>query len=247
MAADEWLLQQTAATGEPALRLYGWCEPTLSLGYFQKLTELPDDWREIAARLVRRPTGGGAILHHHEATYAVTAPSVLADGAALYDLLNAAVLSAVGRLCRDEAGTETEINPAIPALPAMVRGAVESERAQRGAFFCFERPGSIDIIGSSGKLAGGAQRRLSGATLQHGSLMLEATQPGSTSLREVCGRAVNYDETVAALAAGVAEVFGVELRERAFSEDECRQIAALAASRHADAGWLEHGHRKARQ
>lgn len=233
MAADEWLLQQTVETGEPALRLYGWSQPTLSLGYFQRLSELPPDWRQMAAQLVRRSTGGGAILHHHETTYAVTVPQSMAGGAELYDLMNRAVLSVASRLRSTES--------------AMVRGSVESERAQRGSFFCFERPGSTDIISPSGKLAGGAQRRLHDATLQHGSLMLQATQPGSTSLAELCGRPVTYQQTADALAAAVAEVFSAELHARPFSDDERANIAALAESRHANPEWLEHGHRKKRR
>src|SRR5438309_978013 len=75
MAADEALLEHAAATGRPAVRFYTWDPPTLSLGYFQPFaTRLADP---LLARLpvVRRPTGGGAIVHHHELTYALAVPT----------------------------------------------------------------------------------------------------------------------------------------------------------------------------
>ncbi len=231
MAADDFLLSRAADTTQPALRLYGWSAPTLSLGYFQKLSELPSDWNNAAASIVRRPTGGGAILHHHELTYAVAVPDTLVDGPQLYQQMNQAVLEAVR----------------IVGGSASVRGAVLSERAQRGTFLCFERPGSTDIISPAGKLAGGAQRRIRGAILQHGSLMLQTTQPGSTSLSDQCRRQVSFAEAAAALAIGVSKMLEANLFEDSFSRCEIKTIEKLAASRYGTDEWLQHGNRKSRR
>src|SRR4051812_45773913 len=76
MALDEALLEAAAADASfAALRTYGWSTPTLSLGYFQAIAAAEADprWRGVA--LVRRPTGGGAIWHHHELTYALALPA----------------------------------------------------------------------------------------------------------------------------------------------------------------------------
>src|SRR5947199_7308592 len=74
MAADEALLGHAAA-GRAALRFYTWSEPTLSLGYFQRAAERLADDRLAGLPYVRRPTGGGAIVHHHELTYALALPT----------------------------------------------------------------------------------------------------------------------------------------------------------------------------
>src|SRR5262245_36953745 len=74
MASDDVLLR-AAASGQPSLRFYGWSEATLSLGYFQSAAQ------RLAVPLlrdlpfVRRPTGGDALVHHHELTYCLAVPS----------------------------------------------------------------------------------------------------------------------------------------------------------------------------
>ena len=75
MALDEAILD-AVGTGEPRaiLRTYGWSVPTLSLGYFQRLAHVQADSRCAIVPMVRRPTGGGAIWHHHEVTYALAVP-----------------------------------------------------------------------------------------------------------------------------------------------------------------------------
>src|SRR5262245_12000420 len=74
MAADEVLLH-SAAAGQASLRFYGWTEATLSLGYFQHSTRRLDDPLLRELPFVRRPTGGDALVHHHELTYCLAVPS----------------------------------------------------------------------------------------------------------------------------------------------------------------------------
>src|SRR5438132_12997143 len=87
MAVDEALLEAAAATGQATLRFYQWLEPTLSLGYFQSLAERGQHAASRDCPLVRRASGGGAILHDRELTYsiAVPQPAGRATAAALYD------------------------------------------------------------------------------------------------------------------------------------------------------------------
>src|SRR5437868_10093883 len=74
MAADEVLLE-SAVAGMASLRFYGWSAPTVSLGYFQPERMRRADERLARLAYVRRPTGGGALVHHHEVTYALALPA----------------------------------------------------------------------------------------------------------------------------------------------------------------------------
>lgn len=171
MARDEHLLYSEVYR-PAAVRIYSWSPPTISLGCFQRygwLAELPAELRELS--VVRRPTGGGAILHDREVTYCLviddSLPLARRPPVALYRLVHA--------LWRDALsldGLHSELAP--DSLP------FASPRS--GPFFCFEKPGRTDLIISADKLLGSAQRRIPGRVLQHGSLLLGrryAAHPGA--------------------------------------------------------------------
>lgn len=179
MARDEQLLMDPAVA-PAALRLYAWNPPTISLGYFQRaaaVADLPEELRQLA--VVRRQTGGGAILHDREVTYClvVAADLPIARQApdALYRLAHGAWQAELLA-----AGVAVDVAP-DDAPPPSPRG---------GPFFCFERPGRTDLIVGAAKLLGSAQRRLplttastAGRVLQHGSLILGrrfAAHPGAS-------------------------------------------------------------------
>jgi lipoyl(octanoyl) transferase len=230
MAVDELLLRHASAGAPPCLRLYAWDRPTLSLGYFQSLQEIPP---EVEGRyaLIRRPTGGGAILHDREVTYSVAIRGDTMDGAALYDRANQAVLSALATF-----GIEAE-----------VRGGRADARAQRGPFFCFARAGATDIIVPSrdaAKLAGSAQRRHGDGVLQHGSVLLDSCEPGAVGVRQVLGRDVPFGELASAIRRGFEEQFGCCTRTDALSSGEQREVKHLCDQRYGTAHWLSRGNRK---
>jgi len=163
MGVDEALLASAAGGGVPSLRFYAWQGPWLSLGYGQR----PDAERlaacaEAGVGVVRRATGGLAVLHGADLTYAVAAPETLfpAGLRATYEILAAALLAALRELGVDARRSEAA---AVGAGPL--------------GFDCFAEPAADELCVGGRKLVGSAQRRGGGGVLQHGSLRL-APDPG---------------------------------------------------------------------
>ena len=188
MALDEALLARARRTGDVVVRAYTWTRPTLSLGRHQTARGVYSP--ELAAAhgidVVRRPTGGRAVLHARELTYSVTAP-VDALGASLrasYEQINALLANA------------------LAALGVATAGAAPAGRARRpdGAP-CFDAPAAGELVAGerARKLVGSAQWREAGALLQHGSVLLADDQ----ALLSCCavGEIASYDApaTLAAL------------------------------------------------
>jgi lipoate-protein ligase A len=171
MARDEHLLYSEEFR-PAAIRIYAWEPPTISLGCFQRYSEiakLPDELRSLA--VVRRPTGGGAILHDREVTYCLVVDNSLPVArqapTALYLLAHEAWRAALG-----SDGQPCEMAPEDLPFPS----------PRSGPFFCFQKPGRTDLIVGGDKLLGSAQRRIPGRVLQHGSLLLGrrfAAHPGA--------------------------------------------------------------------
>lgn len=167
MARDETLLVGVGQGESPStLRLYEWEPPTISLGYFQPYADyksLPPPAGTLS--VVRRLTGGGAILHDREVTYSLTLPIhhilVAHDPKGLYDIVHKAVARCLASL-----GVEvTNCGKTDDSTPA------------RGPFFCFERRHAYDLLLGQDKIAGSAQRRTRQAILQHGSIVYENRYP----------------------------------------------------------------------
>ncbi len=158
MAVDDALLQRAA---EPTLRLYGWWPHAVSLGWFQRLAEFAD--LPAGTPIVRRRTGGGAIHHGDELTFALVLPAALLprDVAESYVLLHDAIRTALA-----DCGIACERLPAghAPTPRPITR-------------WCFAEPGRDDLVTARGKLLGSAQRRVqtpSPRVLHHGSLVVHS-------------------------------------------------------------------------
>lgn len=225
MARDEHLLHEEAVR-PAALRLYAWSPPTLSLGYFQRYADvarLPAEVRGLA--VVRRPTGGGAILHDREITYCLVVDDTLAVGrqapAALYRLVHAA--------WRDALAAD------LPAV-AIAPDSFPFPTPRGGPFFCFQKPARTDLVVGGDKLAGSAQRRIPGRVLQHGSLLLGrrfAAHPGA-HLGDPPGPTV--ERWVAAFVAGLAAALGLAPRPAAWTDEQLEDVARRRA-RYAGEEW----------
>jgi lipoate-protein ligase A len=176
MAADEALLWSAASTGRTTLRICSWSEPTLSLGYFQRHQDRESHPPSRDCAVVRRATGGGAILHDDEITYSLTAP--VDDHAdrqlqGWYGLLHAAWIRTLATC-----GIAAEVCP-----------RTDPERERR--FLCFERRAAGDLLLQASKIGGSAQRRHRRAVLQHGSLLLarSAAAPELPGIADLAGQA----------------------------------------------------------
>lgn len=170
MAADECLGAEAAARGGLVVRVYGWTTTTVSLGGFQRIAEARAEPAITGAALVRRPSGGGAIVHGSDLTYAAAVPRDHPLGGrpqALYTAFHAALVDVLAEL-----GIVAGLCPAAAAAAAP--GGAD-------AFFCFDRRAEGDVVvaapaagPAAAKILGSAQRRLATAVVQHGSLLLRA-------------------------------------------------------------------------
>lgn len=162
MALDEALMSRARETGEWVLRVYSWATPTISLGRNQTARGHYhlERIRVDGLHVVRRPTGGRAILHHREVTYSVTAPVTTAgDLRVSYQRINRLLVAALDSL-------------GVSATPA----AASRRAAAPGITPCFDEPAAGELTVGGRKLAGSAQWRHEDALLQHGSILVEDDQ-----------------------------------------------------------------------
>lgn len=193
MALDEALLERARHTNEAVFRVYTWAAPTLSFGRNQKAlgTYIPERARDLGVTVVRRLTGGRALLHHREVTYSVTAP--LAPGDSLresYARINRLLVDGLLRL-----GVAVDV--AMPRERSMAPTAAP----------CFERPSAGELVVDGRKLVGSAQWRDEGAMLQHGSILIEDDQP---LVSAIAGDAVPSPHPAATLTAALGRSPTVE-------------------------------------
>ena len=181
MTADVALLDDAVRAGRASLRLYCWNPPTLSIGRNQTLTvqEIP---------VVRRPTGGQAVWHEHEVTYAVAAP-----------------IAHFGSLRKAYCEIHSRLATALRSLgvDAVIASDRPTVRPSGRPAACFAAAVGGEILVDGRKLVGSAQVRRGDAFLQHGSILLDGTQPssqnGETTLKAVLKRPVSFDEVAAAI------------------------------------------------
>jgi len=173
MAVDEALLRSANETGVTTLRFYQWAEPTLSLGYFQKAADRKLHPASSGCTMVRRSSGGGAILHDCELTYSLALPGTNRWSSKQNDLYGTVHESIVNFLHRNGVFAG-QFEVPVNSGPGEVVNVRKSGHITR--FLCFERRTAGDIVLDGHKIGGSAQRRLSGATLQHGSLLMQRSQ-----------------------------------------------------------------------
>jgi lipoate-protein ligase A len=228
MALDEALLDLVAdEPGAAVFRTYGWKPPTLSLGYFQSIAEVARDSRWSKVPIVRRPTGGGAIWHDREVTYALVIPRGHALARASRDLYRAvhAVIAqqlvAVGAIARRRGGTDNTLGP------------------DGRPFFCFYDTDPEDIVIGETKVVGSAQRRRSGAVLQHGSLLLRAAPatPELLGVGDLARVAADADDWAEILQGAIPEALGFVSNPQTIPDQVIARSHALERSVYCRPRW----------
>ena len=205
MAVDEALLQSGAAP--PTLRFYTWSPAALSLGYFQRWTDVPA--AERAGTVVRRLTGGGAIHHARELTFSLTAPEnhPLYRGPvrASYERIHTAIATVLS-----EFGIEAQLRG---------EGSVSSDQAETG--MCFHKSTDLDLIWNRGKGLGSAQRRTGGRVLHHGSIKIGASEfePGIATL-DCKAQDLSAEDLAERLIARFPSLLGLETSPGQLSSEE---------------------------
>lgn len=248
MAVDEFFLEEINKNPHsPILRLFAWDPPCLSLGYAQSHT--PFDLEKIKGLgwdLVRRPTGGKAVLHTDEITYSLIAPSDhwIAAGGVLpsYQRIAAALLSVLK----------------ILSVQAQAEKTYMGFHEEKDTPVCFEQSSNYEITCQSRKLIGSAQARRPGAILQHGSLplfgdlnrigkTLRATS-GSTSsevflkshavtLEEITGRMISWEEAKLAFINGFQKSLSIGFNQIELDASALSRIAYWMENKYANPEW----------
>ncbi|MGI6574751.1 MAG: lipoate--protein ligase family protein [bacterium] len=225
MAIDEAILQSVAnRTVPPTIRFYRWDPPCVTLGYFQQAEKEINLGviNDLGFHLVRRLTGGRAVLHQHELTYSVAVPDdhpLIPSGVVeSYKVLSQGILLGIKDL----------------GLSGRLISLHEQKNNQReGSAACFDSPSWYELVIEGKKVVGSAQVRRYGGVLQHGSVLLNLDIPllmqvfkfpsprakervqrvlerKAAGLRDL-GCAVTYQQCAEALSGGFAASLGVEL------------------------------------
>jgi lipoate-protein ligase A len=252
MAVDEVLLQRAADGGAACWRFYAWSEPTLSLGYFQDYAARAEHAPSHACPVVRRLTGGGAILHDAEITYSIAVPANH-PWAARRDRPAA---SAAERLYRIVHGCLVE---ALAELGVAARLCEGEGGEERGPLLCFQRRAIGDVLldlvqcraaaaapdvsagAGAAKIAGSAQRRCQGAVLQHGSLLLRRSPaaPELPGLEDLLGRPFPAETVARHWLDQIERALGGRWAESSLTAEETADAAALVETRYTASAWTE--------
>jgi len=235
MAVDEALLETAAERGIGTLRFYEWQAPTLSLGYFQSLTDREEHPPSSGCPVVRRASGGGAILHDRELTYSLAIPGLgTAAARELYDAMHQALIAALADL-----GVSARLYRAAEGCENAVRPERRGERRSE-PFLCFQRRTCTDVVLGAAKIAGSAQRRRRGAVLQHGSVLLQRSPlaPELPGIGETAGAVVTVADLIDSWLNHLPHRLQLETIAGELAPAEKARSQALAAERFADESFV---------
>ena len=229
MALDEALRESAGRAGQGScLRFYFWNVPTVSLGYFQAYADRETHESSRRCPLVRRATGGGAIVHDLELTYSYATAVGTHLGADLSALYEAFHVGLVEELARH--GIAAALCRAPPKRP----GSQEP-------FLCFQRRAERDVLVGDAKIAGSAQRRHRKTLLQHGSVLLRrsAAAPELDGITELSSVVLDPKELATRWAKRVAASLGLTLRPGEPSVGELEAADRFCQAQFANPSWTK--------
>ncbi len=237
MEFDEFLASRLIeGTGVPSVRVYGWNPPAISLGYNQNIDDI--DMKKCENEgidVVRRPTGGRAILHWNELTYSVVMNVENDSVAAVYEKISRALVAGINLL-----GIKVELEKSQPNFQNLYR--------EPGSVPCFSSSARSEIQFNGKKLVGSAQRRYAQTNgkevvLQHGSILLgpehkwlidflaekdlqvlskmkETLNAHTTDLKTILNREVSFDEAAALIKAGFETEWAIKFAEIKYNKEQ---------------------------
>jgi lipoyl(octanoyl) transferase len=260
MARDEAILAcHAASASQPTLRLYGWRPACLSLGRFQRASAID---RAACTRaevaIVRRPSGGRALLHDAELTYAIIARAdhaLFGDQSILatYHQISLALLAGLRRL-----GVPAELTPVVKDERRKTKDESNSASSfvlrpsSFGSAACFDTPAAYELTVSGRKLVGSAQTRRAGSFLQHGAIPLtphaerlaallhrppDDLGAKMIGLDQAAGRRIEFGELADALIAGFGDAWGIRFERSTLSAHEQREEQRLITHKYTDERW----------
>jgi lipoate-protein ligase A len=226
MAADQILLE-AAQGGIASLRFYGWTEATVSLGYFQPHRIRQTDPRVAALPFVRRPSGGAALVHHHEVTYALGLPagSPWQTGESWLCCMHTILSQALADL----------------GVPVSSCNLLTPAHFHFSGLLCFQHITPGDLVVATAKVTGSAQRRQRGALLQHGAVLLASSpfSPALPGIRELTGQSLAALELCPVMARRFAHTTGWNLHSAPWQAQVQDRIQTLVSTRYSQKGWNE--------
>jgi lipoate-protein ligase A len=250
MSVDEaLLLSYFSGDMRPVLRFYDWRPACLSLGRFQTYSPHWDseEFKQWDFSVVRRPTGGRAVLHQHEITYCMVIgeeqlPADRRSVIGSYRWLSGAFIEGLRELGIDAALARSDLAHNAPRL-RVARRADDTN--------CFAATALCDFLVEDKKLIGAAQCRKNGAILQHGSLLLDIDRTAwqaatggamdeAVSLRAL-GIISNRTRAIEALCNGVEATLGAVLERDRLTSDEHELATQLHQSKYARQQWTVSG------
>jgi len=243
MAVDEALLAAATESEVPVLRFYQWQRPTLSLGYFQRYADRASHPPSLEADVVRRLSGGGAILHDRELTYSLILPRthpLARDTQALYDKVHQAIVQLLDNF----------ISQASVPWQLVLCETTSTRDRKSEPFLCFQRRSRGDVLLRSMepksnvaeyKIVGSAQRRRHGDVLQHGSILLAQSEaaPELLGFSHATGRESPTRLLTASLPLNFSEALHFNMEESRLPESI--QVAAqkLLQRRYSSHDWTK--------
>ncbi|MFH1688966.1 MAG: lipoate--protein ligase family protein [Candidatus Eisenbacteria bacterium] len=249
MAVDEAILEGVSeGSSPPTLRVYAWEPPTVSIGHSQKAsTELDlEACRREGFGVVRRPTGGRAVLHAGELTYSVVGragvPPLGGSIAESYRAIASGLLLGLTAL-----GISADLAPVSAA--SRTRGEVAPP--------CFVSAGRFEVVVAGRKLIGSAQRRVGAAVLQHGSLLTDGTHVRiadvlrvrkeseraairrtlalkATDLAALISPPIEFEVLAGVIRAGFENAWGITLSDGTLTQRESEAVVGLATDHYTE-------------
>jgi lipoate-protein ligase A len=254
MAIDEAIVRESQRENcFPTLRFYSWEKPSVSLGYFQNVEDEVniEFCKGKGIPIVRRPTGGKAVLHEGDLTYSVVArednPLFPTGLLGTYQIISQCIATGLAEL-----GIQAD----------MLREGRETDAPELGAL-CFSMPSQYELLVKGKKICGSAQMRKKGVFLQHGSLLMDFDPHSSclaisknngsiskeeeklkkhvTSIHENMSRTIDHGEVCCALAAGFEKTLGIRLIEGTLTPREERTKEQLLHYKYSKRSWNMEG------